>query len=159
MKVFQIQTTLYQMQTLLNKYRTHDLLPTNYRTIVAPNNRIARTYHKHNTRPQTKYKQHTPYQIQNYCIATIQQIQNNVGKILHTKYRTIVLLLYTKYRTMGENNTHIILHTKYRKTHITTPNTEKRIPNTEADTARTLQHQKCPYRYRNLHRVVIVAVC
>lgn len=110
------------MQPLLNKYRTHDLLPTNYRTIVAPNNRIARTYHKHNTRPQTKYKQHTPYQIQNYCIATIQQIQNNVGKTTHILYSIpnteLLYCFYTPNTEQWGKTTHILYFI---------PNTEKRI--------------------------------
>lgn len=91
MKVFQIQNTLYQIQTLLNKYKIY-FLPTTEHLYVAPNNRIAKTYQNHNTRPHTKYKQHTPDKLQNECIATIHQLQNH-----------------------GKNNTHIILHTKYRK--------------------------------------------
>lgn len=143
MKVFQIQNTLYQIQTLLNKYKIY-FLPTTEHLYVAPNNRIAKTYQNHNTRPHTKYKQHTPYQIQNECIATIHQIQNH-----------------------GKNNTHIILHTKYRKTHFTTPNTEHcstknlyQIQDTQCSTIQT-EHcsiQICPYQCRNLHLIVVV-VC
>lgn len=115
MKVFQIQNTLYQIQTLLNKYKIY-FLPTTEHLYVAPNNRIAKTYQNHNTRPHTKYKQHTPYQIQNECIATIHQLQshgkNNTHIILHTKYRKTLILLnqiqniaaprtYAKYRTLN----------------------------------------------------------
>lgn len=125
MKVFQIQNTLYQIQTLLNKYKIY-FLPTTEHLYVAPNNRIAKTYQNHNTRPHIKYKQHTPYKLQNDCIATIQQIQNH-----------------------GKNNTHIILHTKYRKnsfyyTKYRTLQHQGPIPNTghtmQHDTDRTLQH-------------------
>lgn len=143
MKVFQIQNTLYQIQTLLNKYKIY-FLPTTEHLYVAPNNRIAKTYQNHNTRPHTKYKQHTPDKLQNECIATIHQLQNH-----------------------GKNNTHIILHTKYRKTHFTTPNTEHcstkdicQIQDTQCSTIQT-EHcsiQICPYQCRNLHHAVIV-VC
>lgn len=141
-KCFRYRPLYTKCRHFLAKYRTHDLLPANYRTIlyVAPNNRIARTYQKHNTRPSPNhwYKQHSPYQIQNYCIASIHQIQNNGGK-QHTYYTSYQIqknaYYYTKYRKTD---------TKYRSRY----------------TARTLHHHKCPYRYRNLHRVVIIAnVC
>lgn len=125
MKVFQIQNTLYQIQTLLNKYKIY-FLPTTEHLYVAPNNRIAKTYQNHNTRPHTKYKQHTPDKLQNECIATIHQIQNH-----------------------GKNNKRIILHTKYRKnsfyyTKYRTLQHQGPMPNTghsmQHDTDRTLQH-------------------
>lgn len=144
MKVFQIQNTLYQIQTLLNKYKIY-FLPTTEHLYVAPNNRIAKTYQNHNTRPHTKYKQHTPDKLQNECIATI----------------------YTNYKTMGKT-THILYFIpNTEKTHFTTPNTEHcstkdlcQIQDTQCSTIQT-EHcsiQICPYQCRNLHHAVIV-VC
>lgn len=145
MKVFQIQNTLYQIQTLLNKYTIYSL-PTTEHLYVAPNNRIVVTYQNHNTRPHTKYKQHTPDKLQNECIGTIHQLQNH-----------------------GKNNTHIILHTKYRKNsfYYTKYRTLQhhckdlcQIQDTQCSTIQT-EHcsiQICPYQCRNLHLIVVV-VC